>query len=153
MTHSETKIVKLLVTLFIILPLAVFTQNLKNLKDSIDLYFTAVEKTSRYPLNGVAILNSNNDTLVLTDNNGKAITRVLKETKYFMATHPEHFGIKFRPKRDYLFNRKIGSVAMKSIDSLQYGKEWGKKRQSVSLAMNEIINGAIYCHKIYLSST
>ena len=50
--------------------------NSKSSNDSINLYIKAIEKVTRHPLNGVAILNSKGDTIVLSDEKGEAVGRV-----------------------------------------------------------------------------
>ena len=106
-----------------------FSQNEENISsDSIKLYVVTIEKVTRHSLHDVAILNSNNDTIALSDEKGEAIGRVHKKTKYFSATHSGRKDLTFRPKGDPFANRKIGSVVMTAVDTLQYDDFWKEKR-------------------------
>lgn len=140
---------KLLLYISVLLIPETFIGQNSNNKDSIDLHIVAIEKITRYPLPNVAILTMDNDTLVLTDHKGKAKTRVLKKTKYYKATHTGHIGIQIQPKRDFIFNRKLGSVVMRASDTLQFGSEWKKKRISITASINELINGSIASRYLY----
>lgn len=111
--------------------------------DSIKLYVIAIEKVSRHPLNNVAILNSVGDTVVLSDKKGEAVGMVLKKTKYFSVTHTGHKDLTIRPKIDPFDNRKIGSAVMTPVDTLLYGNFWKEKKNSVLIAVNEIMNFAL----------
>ena len=137
--------------IFILIPISFKGQNSEKPKDSIDLYIIAIEKQTRYPLPSVAILSMDDDTLVLTDENGKAKVRVLKKTKYYKATHTGHISIQIQPKRDFILNRKLGSVVMRASDTLHYGNEWKNKRHSVLFSINELPNGSVaprYSHML-----
>ena len=119
--------------------------------DSIKLYVVTIEKVSRHPLQGVVILNLKGDTIGLSDEKGEAVGRVHKMMKHFSATHSGHKKLTFRPKRDPIRNRKIGSVVMRPIDTLQYGGFWKEKRHSVLIAVNEMMNialGTRYTHML-----
>jgi len=137
---------KNLLIALIIIPFSLFSQEadyLIKITDSILLKVKSVEKTSRYPLKNVTILSENGDTLTVTGENGRAEVKVLKETKYFYASHSGHHDLRFRPKRDYIFNRRYGSVVMKAVDTLQYGSFWRHREHTVSLAINEMVNYAL----------
>ena len=137
---------KILWTLLLFFPLSLTSQEtnyLIEISDSTLLKIKSLEKTSQYPLKDVAILSENGDTLVLTGANGRAEVRVPKETKYFYASHSGHQNLKFRPKRDFILNRKLGSVVMKPVDTLQYGSFWRHRKHTVTLAVNEMVNYAL----------
>ncbi len=132
------------IVLFLVLSHIGFSQDKGNSgNDSIRLHVTTIEKVTRHPLNVVAILNSKGDTIVLSDKKGEAVGRVHKKTKYFSATHSGHKELTFRPKRDPFSNRKIGSVVMTPVDTLQYGDFWKEKKHSVLIAVNELMNIAL----------
>jgi len=140
-------------TLILLLALSYigYSQNKENISsDSIKLYVVAIEKVSRHSIQGVAILNSNNDTIALSDEKGEAISRVQKKTKYFSATHSGHKDLTFRPKGDPFAKRKIGSVVMTAVDTLQYGDFWKEKRQSLLIAVNELMNIALAARYTHL---
>ena len=119
-------------------------------KDSVNLVIIAIEKGSRHTLQNVAILNADNDTIILSDKKGKAKVKVPKPAKYFTATHKGYNDLSFRTKIEPFTNAKIGSVVMTAVDTLLFGGFWKENRQSVLIAVNELMNFALATRYTYL---
>jgi len=67
----------------------------------------------------------------------------LKRQSIFSVIHTGHKDLTIRPKIDPFGNRKIGSAVMTPVDTLLYGNFWKEKKNSVLIAVNEIMNFAL----------
>lgn len=136
----------LITLLFLSFLTSVFSQENETVylpPDSLNTRIRVLEKESRHPLEGVLLIDENNNTLIVTDENGLAKTKTLTKLKYLTAVHKGHIDTKFKLKKDPFNLKKTASVLMEPTDSLQFGNYWKENKNNISIAVNEIINCAL----------
>jgi hypothetical protein len=136
----------LITLLFLSLLSTVFTQEYETVyspPDSIKTRIRVIEKQSRHPLEGVLLIDENNNSLMVTDENGLAKAKTLTNLKYLTAVHKGHINTKFKLRKDPFKFKKTASVIMNPTDSLQFGNHWKDKKNNISIAINELFNCAL----------